>query len=78
MHWHVVSFPPEARLFIRKRGKTDFSPAQKIRAAIRHYVQQPLWLRIQTAREYLACQLNGQAIADVRQRRADAAGRDDC
>jgi hypothetical protein len=56
MRWHVVSFPPSARKVLRKKGRSDFSPVQMIRAAIRHYTRQPLAVRIQLVREYLASQ----------------------
>jgi hypothetical protein len=56
MGWRVVSLPPSVASFLRKRSKADYSPAQKARAAVRHFARLPLWRRIQLAREYLACQ----------------------
>jgi hypothetical protein len=55
--WHIVSFPSTAKSLLRKHRKEDFSPVQKIRAAIQFYAALPLHCRIQLAREYTAqCQ----------------------
>jgi hypothetical protein len=39
---------------LRKNGKEDFSPAQKLMAAVRYYCGLPVDYRIQLAREYAA------------------------
>jgi hypothetical protein len=54
MAWHVVSFPSSARQFLRKNRAGDFSPVQKIRAAIQLYATLPLYSRLRLAREYMA------------------------
>jgi hypothetical protein len=59
MPWQVVSVPSSAKALLRKNREADFSPIQKIRAAIRLYSTLPLDYRIQLARDYTA-QRNGK------------------
>ena len=54
MAWHVVSIPSSAREVLRTRRAGDFSPVQKIGAAIRLYTTLPLHDRIRLAQEYMA------------------------
>jgi hypothetical protein len=54
MAWHVVSVPSSAKALLRKTGEADFSPIQKIGAAVRLYTTLPLMQRILLAREYTA------------------------
>jgi hypothetical protein len=54
MAWHVVSFPSSASRLLPKNRAEDFSPVQKIGAAIRFYTSLPLPRRLQLAREYAA------------------------
>jgi hypothetical protein len=59
MAWHVVSFPPSAKALLPRTGATDFSPVQKIAAAIQFYTSLPLPYRLQLARAYTArCRAN--------------------
>jgi hypothetical protein len=54
MAWHVVSVPSSAKELLRKNGEADFSPVQKIGAAVRLYTTLPLMQRIVLAQEYAA------------------------
>ena len=54
MAWHVVSLPSSARKLLPKACAEDFSPVQKIGAAIRFYTSLPLLLRVRLARAYAA------------------------
>ena len=54
MAWHVVSIPTSARESLRKNRAGDFSPVQKIGAAVRFYATLPLHQRIRLAQEYMA------------------------
>jgi hypothetical protein len=54
MTWHVVSFPSSASRLLPKNRAGDFSPVQKIGAAIKFYTSLPLPRRLQLAREYAA------------------------
>jgi hypothetical protein len=54
MAWHVVSVPSSAQESLRKNRAGDFSPVQKIGAAVRLYATLPLYQRIRLAQEYLA------------------------
>jgi hypothetical protein len=54
MAWHVVSVPSSAKELLRKSGAADFSPIQKLGAAVRLYTTLPLMQRIVLAQEYTA------------------------
>jgi hypothetical protein len=54
MAWHVVWFPSSASRLLPKSRAGDFSPVQKIGAAIRFYTTLPLPRRLQLARQYAA------------------------
>ena len=54
MAWHVVSIPSSAREFLRTKRVGDFSPVQKIGAAVQLDATLPLHDRMRLAREYVA------------------------
>jgi hypothetical protein len=54
MAWHVVSFPPSARALLPRNREGDFSPVQKIVAAIQFFTTLPLPDRLRLARQYTA------------------------
>jgi hypothetical protein len=51
--WHAVGVPPSSKTLLRKNGREDFSPIQKIMAAVNYYCALPVRDRIQLAREYV-------------------------
>jgi hypothetical protein len=52
--WHTVSVPSSTRRLLRKNARNDFSPIQKLSAAIRLYTTLEPHDRIQVASEYAA------------------------
>jgi hypothetical protein len=51
--WHAVHIPPSSKALLRKNAREDFSPIQKIMAAVHSYCSLPVGDRIQLAREYV-------------------------
>ena len=54
MAWHAVSIPSSSKTLLRKNDREDFSPIQKIMAAVHYYCSLPEEERLQLAREYTA------------------------
>jgi hypothetical protein len=54
MTWHVVSCPPSVSGLLPRNYAGDFSPVQKIVAAIQFFTTLPLPDRLQLAQEYAA------------------------
>src|SRR5437868_3473569 len=52
MAWHILSVLSSAKTLLRKKHKGDFSPIQKIVAAVHYYAQLPVDDRLQLAWEY--------------------------
>ena len=54
MAWHAVSIPSSSKALLRKNDREDFSPIQKIMAAVHYYCSLPVEDRLRLAREYTA------------------------
>jgi len=52
--WHIVVVPCSVKQLLPRKGREDFSPVQKLAAAIQLFTTLPRDERLQLAREYIA------------------------